>query len=155
MTPLRVPAWEGDRLDAMPPAALQHAFEAAPHAPACPRVPWTRAVFTAIAAVYGPGIGMALYALLFVACTHCKLSAWVVVPCGPALLPLEIVRQAVRVGAPGAALTFAAALGASLGMVAALAVMLRRSWWLGLAAACVAAVALSFVAVGTLAAIQA
>ena len=66
-----------------------------------------------------------------------------------------MLRQAVRVGAPGAALTFAAALGASLGMVAALAVMLRRSWWLGLAAACVAAVALSFVAVGTLAAIQA
>lgn len=40
-------------------------------------------------AVYGPFVLMAAYTLAAVPCGHCKKAAWMVLPCAPALIPMD------------------------------------------------------------------
>jgi hypothetical protein len=58
---------------------------------------WKKAVGLATAAVYGPFFLMAVYAVLFVKCTHCKKAAWTLLPLAPGILPAELGCQFLNV----------------------------------------------------------
>jgi hypothetical protein len=102
---------------------------------------WRRAYALAWSAVYGPFIGMAVYALAFVSCSHCKLAAWTLLPYMPGLIPVELARRAIDLDRPSDTLWFAVSVFAAALVVIALAWHIRtsrRRWWLGTLAAVLA-----------------
>lgn len=117
---------------------------------------WKRAYLLACLAVYGPFIAMATYTLLYVSCSHCKAAAWIMLPCGPGLVPVEIARRWLDLPRPSDTLWFAVALFVSGAMVIGLAWLIRRrSWWWRALSAAAAMTYGTFAAIGILAAIRA
>lgn len=49
------------------------------------------------AVVYGPFLGMAAYALVYVSCDHCKNAAWSLMPFGPGLVPADLAARAAGI----------------------------------------------------------
>jgi hypothetical protein len=92
---------------------------------------WKRAYLAAWLAVYGPFVGMASYTLGYVSCSHCKAAAWWLLPYGPGLFPLELVRSWLDLPRPGDPLVFVIALLVCALLVAALTGLLRILvfWW--------------------------
>lgn len=115
---------------------------------------WKLALGIACAPVYGPFVLMATYALLFVSCSHCKSTAWYLLPWAPGLLPVEAGRRLLNLPRDPDALWFAVAFIASLGMVAAVAALIRLSRRLGYLAMIVAVALCGFFAIGMLAMIR-
>src|SRR5689334_13050081 len=105
-----------------------------------PAISWKGAAGVASFAVYGPFMAMAVYALWFVKCTHCKKAALTILPCGPALLPLEAGRSWLQLPLPRGtdAPGFVLATILSLAFVFGLAWLVRRGPRVLLAAAAVA-----------------
>src|SRR5688500_14824917 len=60
---------------------------------AATKASWKRAYLLGCLAIYGPFIAMGTYTLLYVSCSHCKAAAWMLLPCGPGLVPVEMARQ--------------------------------------------------------------
>lgn len=117
---------------------------------------WKRAYLLACLAVYGPFIVMATYTLLYVSCSHCKSAAWMVLPYGPGLVPVEVARRWLDLPRPSDTLWFAVALFVSGAMVIGLAWLIRRrSWWWRALSAAAALTYGTFAAIGILAAIRA
>jgi hypothetical protein len=101
-------------------------------------ISWAGAAGLAGLVVYGPFLVMALYALLFVSCSHCQKAAWTLLPWAPGLLPVAFGRRWLNLPRLADALTFALAFLVSLAMVFALASLARcgrRARWAGLAVA--------------------
>lgn len=90
-----------------------------------PMMTWHRATGLASLAVYGPFIIMAGYTLLFISCDHCKKAAWMTLPFGPGLLPLEFLRQCFNFSRPPAFLWWTLAFLIPLAFIASLAWLLR------------------------------
>lgn len=82
-----------------------------------------RAYVLAWSAVYGPSLAMACYATLLVACDHCQRTAWKLVPAGPGLAAVELLRAALRAPPGSDAGRITLGLLASCGAVAALALV--------------------------------
>src|SRR5262245_27000153 len=87
---------------------------------------WKIAVGLSLLAVYGPFLVMALYALGFVSCSHCKATTCKVLPCAPGLLPVAAARHLFRLPQ---SLTFTLAFFVSVAMVLALTGLVRRGGW--------------------------
>ena len=105
-------------------------------------------------AVYGPFVVMALYTLMFVSCSHCKATAWKLLPCAPGLIFVELGRASLDVSRPDDGVWFALAAIVSLAIVLALSWLLQygpRTRWVSLG---VAVAAFSLVAFGTLSMIR-
>ncbi|MEX0714694.1 MAG: hypothetical protein WD278_20315 [Pirellulales bacterium] len=117
---------------------------------------WKRAYLLSCLTMYGPFIAMATYTLLHVSCSHCKAAAWMVLPCGPGLVPVELARGWLDLPRPSDTVWFAAALFVSGAMVIVLAWLIRRRrwWWRALSAAAAMTYG-TFAAIGILAAIRA
>ena len=115
---------------------------------------WMRAVALAALAVYGPFVVMAIHASLFVSCAHCKAAAWTVLPCGPALLPLQVGWN-LGLARPAGSSGFVLAFVASGVLIQGLAWLLRRGRRARIAGIVVAASLSAVLAAGTLAMIRA
>lgn len=61
---------------------------------------WPRAFAFAVTTVYGPFVAMATFMLLFVPCSHCKRTAWVILPWAPAILPVGLASRLLAGGGP-------------------------------------------------------
>src|SRR5687768_3670917 len=70
---------------------------------------WKRAYLLSWSAVYVPFAVMATYTLLNVSCSHCKAAVWTVLPCAPALIPIEIGRRVFDLPRPSDAIGFVVA----------------------------------------------
>ncbi|MEX2119379.1 MAG: hypothetical protein WD847_07280 [Pirellulales bacterium] len=117
---------------------------------------WKRAYLLACLAVYGPFIVMAAYTQLYVSCSHCKSAAWMLLPYGPGLVPVEVVRRWLDLPRPSDTVWFAVAVFVSGAMVIALAWLIqRRRWWWRALSAAVALTYGTLAAIGILAAIRA
>lgn len=116
---------------------------------------WRSAVGLACLAVYGPFVVMAVYTSLFVSCLHCKTTAWVLLPCGPGLLPLTLTQRWLDLPRPGDTLGYILAMVFTNATVFALACLIRNHRRWGLAGIAVATVAFGALAFSTLAAIRA
>jgi hypothetical protein len=93
--------------------------------------PWKRAYVISWSAVYVPFISMAVYTLRCVSCSHCKTTAWTVLPYAPALLPVEIARRGLDLPRLSDSIWFVVALFVSATIVIALAWLIRTRgrWW--------------------------
>jgi hypothetical protein len=107
-------------------------------------------------AIYGPFLVMAIYALLFVDCTHCKQTAWQLLPYGPGVVAVEMGRQLVDLPRPDGIREVAVPIVAAAGMVAGLTGLthIGGRWWKALVLTAAFA-ACSLFAFGLLAAIRA
>src|SRR5262245_54748676 len=91
-----------------------------------PAISWTRAMWLSSLVTYGPFLVMATYTLAFVSCSHCRKSAWELLPAGPGLVPLDAGRIWLNFPRPAQNLSFAIAVFASLILVAIIASLIRR-----------------------------
>jgi len=89
---------------------------------------WPRAIAWSAAVVYGPFVAMATYMLLFVRCSHCKRTAWMMVPWAPGVLPVELGFQALG-WRPPEVIRFGMALGLSVAFLLVFARVLRHCGW--------------------------
>lgn len=87
---------------------------------------WKGAVGLASLVVYGPFLVMATYSLIFVACPHCKSTAWMLLPAAPGLIPWEATRLSLDLPGVLNALGFIPQFLGSLAMVWGLAALVRR-----------------------------
>jgi hypothetical protein len=89
------------------------------------------AYLVSYAAVYGPFVAMATYAVSFVSCTHCKQTSWQVLPAGPGLIPSDFVRRSVDLPRLDDTIWFGIGFSVAAAMVAGLAWLLatRTRWW--------------------------
>ena len=78
------------------------------------------------AAVWGPYLAMAVYTTIFVPCDHCKRAVWMVLPCAPGVLPVEMVRTLLLTGRPPDHLGLAVALKLSVDGALLLGWLARR-----------------------------
>jgi hypothetical protein len=85
----------------------------------------------ALAAVYGPFVGMATYTLFFVGCSHCKETTWILLPFAPGIIPVEFARQWLDLDRPDDANRIAVSFFVAALLVAGLAWVLRTRgrWW--------------------------
>ena len=118
-------------------------------------ISWKSAVGLACLAVYGPFIVMATYTLLFVSCSHCKTTAWTLLPCAPGLLPIVAGQRLLGLPRPTYALGFALAFIVSLVMTFTLACLVRRGRRLRFAGVTIAFAVFSIFAFCTLSMIRA
>lgn len=118
-------------------------------------ISWERAAGLSCLAVYGPFVVTATYALLFVSCSHCKKTAWTLLPCAPGLLPLEAGRRLLDLPRPSDALGFALAIIISFAIILALTCLVRRGRRLRLAGLALAIAVFSTFAFCTLSMIRA
>lgn len=86
---------------------------------------WKRAVGLATLAVYAPFVVMAVCTLFFVSCDHCKKTAWLLLPSGPGMLPLEAARTWLNFSCLSDLPWFVLAFLVALTLVAALAWLIR------------------------------
>lgn len=114
------------------------------------------AYLVAFFAVYGPFAVMATYTFLFVACSHCKATTWAMLPYGPGMIPVDLVRRWLDLPRLDDTLWFGTSLLVSAAMVIGLTWVLRTRgrWWQVLSVTGVLALC-SFGAVIVLALIQA
>jgi hypothetical protein len=117
-------------------------------------ISWKRAAGLSCLAVFGPFIVMAIYTLLFVSCSHCKRTAWTLLPCAPGLLPIEAGRRLLDLSRPADGINFALAFIVSLAMIFTLACLLRRGRRLRFAGVSVALAVFSIFAFCTLSMIR-
>jgi hypothetical protein len=89
---------------------------------------WPRAIAWSAAVVYGPFVAMATYMLLFVGCSHCKRTAWTILPWAPGLLPAELILRFLT-WRPPEFVCFVLALGLSATFVLIFARVLRHRGW--------------------------
>lgn len=118
-------------------------------------VSWMRAAGLSCLAMYGPFTVMAIYALLFVSCDHCKRTAWTILPCAPGLFPIEIGRKWLDLPRPDDTLTFAMAFIIAVALVFGLACVIRRGRWWCIAGMAIAIAVFSPLAFSLLSAIRA
>jgi hypothetical protein len=119
-----------------------------------PAISWKGAVGLSGFVVYGPFMAMAVYALWFVQCQHCKWAALKVLPCGPALLPLEAGRIWLQLPLPRNTPGIILAVIVSLAFVVGLAWLVRRGRRTLCVASVVAFAVFSFFAFCTLSMIR-
>jgi hypothetical protein len=80
--------------------------------------------------VYGPFVAMATYTTLCVSCSHCKSTAWMLLPYAPAIVPVELARRELDLPRPSETASVALLLSTSLAMLVAIAWLIRKmSWW--------------------------
>jgi DNA-directed RNA polymerase subunit RPC12/RpoP len=115
-------------------------------------LPWPGAIGLSVLVVYGPFLVLALYALGFVPCAHCRAATWTILPCAPGLLPVDAARLWIDLPQ---SLRYTLAFVVSLAMVLSLSGLVRHGGWLRLAAALLALATFSGCAVAILAMIQA
>jgi len=113
-----------------------------------------RALVPAAAVIYGPSMLVALYAIAFVPCSHCKVAAAVVIPPGPALLPLDLLRQTLGMPRPGDLTGYAIALVVSVLLLAGLSALMRLGRGLALLCALAGLPVTTLIAIVTLRMIQ-
>jgi hypothetical protein len=119
-------------------------------------ISWKRAAGLSFLVAYGPFIVMAIYTLLFVSCSHCQMTTWMLLPCAPGLIPLETGSLWLHLPKPTNVLPIVApAAIVSLAMVLLLAWLAWRGRWLRLAALGVSLAAFSYFAIILLAKIRA
>jgi hypothetical protein len=81
-------------------------------------------------AIYGPFVAMATYTTIFVSCSHCKSTAWSLLPCAPGIIPLELARHAADLPRVSDTLAFALSLSVSVAMLITTAVLIHKTiWW--------------------------
>jgi hypothetical protein len=93
---------------------------------------WNRAAAFSCLAVYGPSLLMAIYTLLFVSCSHCKATVWMLLPCAPGLLPVETLRRLLNLPRPDDTIAFLFAFLTCISIVFLLTLLIRRGKWLRL-----------------------
>ncbi|MCD6049833.1 MAG: hypothetical protein K0Q55_1236 [Verrucomicrobia bacterium] len=116
---------------------------------------WKRATAYATLVIYSPFVIMAFCTLLFVDCYHCKQTAFILLPCGPGLFPLEFLRSLLSFQSPGDLYWFATAFLFTLGEIFLLASLLRRGGWFLRAGMATAFIIFSIIAYCTLSMIRA
>jgi hypothetical protein len=117
-------------------------------------ISWKRAAGLSCLAVYGPFIVVAIYALLFVPCSHCKATAWMLLPSSPGLAPIEVGRRWLGFSRLTDALWFTLAFVVSVFLVCLLAYLLRQRRWLRYLSMAVSVILFFTFAIGLLAAIR-
>lgn len=81
-------------------------------------------------AVYGPFLAMAIYTSIYVSCSHCKSTAWTLLPFAPGIVPVELSRHALDLPRASDAVSFALSLSVAVAMFIATDLMIhKRSWW--------------------------
>jgi len=90
---------------------------------------WRRATGLAALVIYVPFIVMAVYTLIFISCDHCKKAAWMLLPTGPGMIPIEVLRQWLNLSHPPEALGYALALLVSAAIVLLFAWPIRLGKW--------------------------
>lgn len=83
-----------------------------------------------VVAVYGPFLVLALYMSFYVACSHCKSSAWMLLPGGPGVVLVEMGRRLLDLGRFSDAFLIALAMAASILLTAALVWFQGRAKWI-------------------------
>ena len=97
---------------------------------------------------------MALYTLAAVSCSHCKVTAWIVLVPGPGLVPTEMVRQWMNWPRFPDGVSFALGTAVAACAIVGMARLARLGrWWL-IATTVIAFVLGSIAAVGLLGAIR-
>ncbi len=116
---------------------------------------WKRAYSLAWASAYLPFVAMAGYALAYVSCSNCKKAACEIVPFGPGLMPVELVRHTFGLGRPADTVLFVASVFITAALVAILTWALRtRARGMGAVVAIATAGYCTFAAVVILAMIR-
>lgn len=87
-------------------------------------ISWMRSAGLASFAIYSPFLLAAIYALLFVSSSHCKINAWKLLPFAPGLLPVEAVRRWFELSRSEDATTFGLSLSFTVLAVAVLAALI-------------------------------
>ena len=115
---------------------------------------WNRAAGLACLAVYGPFLLMAIYTVLFVSCSHCKATVWMLLPCAPGLFPVEGMRRLLNLSRPDDTIAFIFAFVACVLIVLMLTYFMRRTRWLRLTTFAVTLGLSTLLAIGTLSLIR-
>ena len=88
------------------------------------------AFFLSWSAVYGPFVTMATYTSLYVSCSHCRLTAWSLLPYAPGIVPLELARRELDMPRGSDVVSFALALSIAIAMLVATTVLIHKTrWW--------------------------
>jgi hypothetical protein len=92
---------------------------------------WWKAYLLSFSVLYGPFVVMAVYATLFVSCSHCKEVAWKLLPIGPGIVPWELGSRLLSLPRFGEIFGFANSFFVSAALVAALTPLIRvcSIWW--------------------------
>ncbi len=115
---------------------------------------WKRATAYAALTLYAPFVIMAFCTLLFVDCYHCKQTAFILLPCGPGLFPLEFVRSQLSYQSPGDAIWLSTVFLFAFGEIFLLASLLRKGGWFLRAGMAIAFIIFSLIAYCTLSMIR-
>ena len=129
-------------------------FAAPPGAPRHGVPSWPRALAWSTALVYAPFVAIATYMLLFVVCTHCKQTAWMMLPWAPGFLPVELGFQLLG-RRPPELVCFGLGLVLPAAFVLVLACVLRHCGWGRIVVAGLVLVAGSYLATTLMAMIRA
>jgi hypothetical protein len=90
---------------------------------------WRRATGLAALVIYIPFLLMAVYTLFFISCDHCKKAAWMLLPTGPGMIPLEILRRWLNFSHLPEAIWFTLAFLISAALVLLFAWPIRLGKW--------------------------
>lgn len=118
------------------------------------RTPWLISLVGAAASVYGPYAVMTIYTHFYVSCDHCKKATRDLLPCAPALLPVELAQRFLGIGRQDDWIWFSVSFAVAMMWVIGLALLLRRSKLLGAIAAALTLSLGSFLATALLAMIR-